>query len=495
MRPSASALRPLLAAAILVCTLSTSRETAAAQPPRLAGLPTDRVSLGDAFVEAWLSLRRDLDTLAQAGVHPALFEAWFAAMPRPVLRDAARIASDQQVVLAAAARLRDGAHDEDRRLLAELERRYGDTPTAAAIRALRVVAGDAKALRAAEGLLASHEPFVALDGAVVLAAAHDSRGLAHLRRAVGRGDAVSSWAARALGRYGAEADAALLTAARSRGVDTSAVAVGLGEITVRRVFPLHAEMLARRDPSGRRFDAVGGLYDTWFTVIGDAVAGGARNLSGLLAHVDRARAQAGGEDGEVLQRELQALVDFWSEVEASIHATAPTISWPAKFEEATRWLAARDGKGAAPEQLTRRVAAAIAILSNASGPLEYDHLSTPSSSIALLNADSGRAVDENFATSWRTASGTGLEIEIDPRDPIERLWVASGCGGAPKASIRAVRVSGRSPDGAWSISHRFTRASSYFEELPLGAKRAGRILVEIVEVVGKVACVSELRAE
>jgi hypothetical protein len=495
MRRSAAVLKPLAAAAILACSLSTSRGVSAAQPPQLAGLPADRAALGSAFTEAWLSLRRDLDTLSRAGVHPALFEAWFAAMPRPVLRDAARIASDQQVVLAAAARLSDGARDEDRRLLGELERRYGDPPTGASLRALGVVAGDREALRTAEVSLESHEPFVALDGAVVLAAAHDSRGLSDLRRAVERRDGVSSWAARALGRYGEQADAALLEAAGSHGVDPNAVAVGLGEIAVRRAFPLHAAMLARRDPSGRRFDAVGGLYDTWLTVIGEAVAGGARDLTGLLAHVDRRRAQAVGEDGEVLRRELQSLIDFWTEVEACIRATAPAISWPMKFDEARRWLEARGGKEANPEQFARRVAAAIAILSNASGRLEYDHLSTPSPRVALLDADSGRSIDENFATSWRGAAGAGLEMEIDPGAHVDRIWIASGCDGSPGASLRAVRVSGRAKDGPWSISHRFTRASGYFEEIPLGAKRTGRISIEVVEVEGKVACVSELRAE
>jgi hypothetical protein len=254
-------------------------------------------------------------------------------------------------------------------------------------------------------------------------------------------------------------------------------------------------MLARRDPSGRRFDAVGGLYDTWLTTIGEAVAAGARDLTGLLAHIDRARTQAAGEDGEVAQRELQALVDFWSEVEARIRATAPTISWPARFDEARRWLESRGGKEAAPGQLARRVAAAIAILSNASVRLDYDRLSTPSSNLSILNAGGGRAIDESFATSWRAPPGVGLDIEMDPGVRVDRLWVASGCDGSPGASIRAVRVSGRSPEGAWSLSHRFTRASSYFEAVPLGAKRSGRLLVEIIEADGKVACVTELRAE
>ena len=495
MRPNAPAPPTPAAAALAVCTLLVSGWAAAAPPPVLAGLPAEKGALGDAFVEAWLSLRRDLDASTGAGVHPALLESWFAATPRSVLRDIARITSDQQVALAAATRLSEGAHDEDRRLLAELERRFREAPNAADVSALRIAAGARAAARAAVELLASHEPLVALGGAVVLAAARDGRGLAHLRRAVERVDAISPWAARALGRYGTDADTALLTAARSRGVDPRAIGVGLGEIAIRRAFPLHAAMLARRDPAGWRIDAVGGLYDTWLTVIGEAVAGGARDLTGLFAHVDRVRTQAAGDEDEVLQRELQSLVDFWSEVEASIRATAPAISWPAGFEEAAQWLADRSLKATTPEQYARRVAAAIAILANARGPLGYDRLSPPSSGVVPLNAGIGRTADENFATSWRGAKGAALEIEIAPERPVEKLWIASPCDGAPRASVREVRVSGRSASGAWSVSHRFPQPSGYFMELPLGAKRTGRLSLEIVEAEGKVACIAELRAE
>jgi hypothetical protein len=493
MRP-ATALRVLTAAGVLLCSPFAPGRAAAASPT-LAGLPSDRVALGDAFVEAWVSLRRDLDAADGAGVHPALLKAWLAAIPRSVLRDVARIASDQHVAFLAAAQLSDGARDEDRLLLADLERRYSDTPDGAAMSALRIVARDRAALRAAEEKLASHEPLVALDGAVALAAARDGRGLAHLRRSIERGDPVSSYAARALGRFGTEADVALLAAARSRGIDPDAIGVGIGEIAIRRTFPLHAEMLARRDPSGRRFDAVGGLYDTWLTVIGEAVAGGARDLTGLLAHVDRVRAKAVGDAGEVVQRELQALVDFWTEVEACIRATAPTVAWPARFDEASVWISSRDGKGAVPEQYARRVAAAIAVLASAEDPLGYGRLSTPTPGMVMLNAGSGRAADGNLATSWRGAPGAVLEIEIAPGTTVERLWIASPCDGAPGASVREVRVRGRSSDGVWSISRRFERASGYFEALPLGAERSGRLYIEIVEAVGKVACVAEIRGE
>jgi hypothetical protein len=486
----------LTAAALVSCALLAPDRVAAATPPALSGMPEGRRELGDAFVEAWLSLRRDLDASASSGVHPALVSSWFAATPRPVLRELARVSSDEQVALAAAAQLCDGAQDPDRRLLAELGRRYADSPNSALVLSLRIVAGDGVASRAAEQLLASPEPSIALNGAIVLAAAHDGRGLAHLRRALERGDAISPWAARALGRFGTDADVTLLEGARKRGVDPRAVGVGLGGIAVRRVFPFHAQMLARRDPSGRRFETVGGLYDAWLTVIGAAVGGGARDLTGLVSHVDRVRTQASGDDGEVVQRELQALLDFWAEVEARIRATPPTIAWPARFEEAARWLTNRSVKTAAhPSELARRAAAAIAVLASARDALRYDRLSTPSRAVVTLAPGGGRTTDGNFATSWRGAPGAVLEIEIARGEAVERIWIASPCDGVPKASVREIRVRGRAAGVPWTISRRFDRASSYFEEIDLGGKRTGRLAVEIVEAALKVACVAELRAE
>jgi hypothetical protein len=485
------ALNPLLAALAAGGLLAVSVRASA---PVLEGLPNDRAALGDAFVEAWLAFRDDVDAAPHAEVHPALLRAWFSAAPRFLSRDAARISSNPQVVLAAGSRLAEGARDEDRRLLREIERRHRDSPLFADLLGLRIAAKDRDALNEALGLLGDPEPLVALEGARALAAAGDGRGLEHLRRALERRDRASGAAARALGRYGAEADMARLEAARARGARDESMDVGIGELALRLYFPLYDEMLARRDPSGVRFGVERGLYDTWLAAIGRAAAAGARDSKSLLAAVERERAAAQGWDGEPKRRELGSLIDFWSYVDTSIRVMASAIAWPGDFLEAERRLRYADPGEPLPERFSRRFAAAIAVLSAVGPELDYERLAPPTEAVRFLSPGGDRAADGNFATSWRGGEGAELVLDVAEGARVSRLWIAVGCAGSPGGSVRAVRVSGPS-DGPWSIAHRFAGSSRYFEEVPLGAPRAGRITVTMAETTARIGCVAELRAE
>jgi hypothetical protein len=495
MRRSAPSARIPPCLALVACGLLAAT-VLASEPSSLKGVPADRAVLGEAFVDAWLAFRRDIDLAPHAGAHPALLAAWFASTPRFLARDAARVATHPSAVEAAAKRLVDGVRPEDLSLLALLERRAVDPRIAADLSALRIAAKDPEARRQSLSKLDSPEPIVALEGASALAAAGDGRGLEHLRRSLDRRDPSSGAAARALGLYGAEADVARLEAARSGGADPLAVDVGLGELAMRRFFPLQAEMLARRDPSGARFEADGGLYDTWLSAIGRAAAEGARDSKAVIAHVERERGAAQGFEGEPTRRDLQALVDFWSDVDLAIRATGTSIQWPGDFQEARRRLTAVDPDETPPVRFSRRFAAAIAVLAAAGPPLGYERLAPPTDGLRFLSAGGDRAADGNFATSWRGGDGAALVFDIERGEGVRRLWIAAGCAEAKKVSMAALRVRGGSGAGAWSIEHRFEGSSRYFEEVPLGAPRSGRVTVEISRPAGgPIACISELRAE
>lgn len=461
--------------------------------PALPGTPGERSALGEAFLEAWLAFRDGLDSAPRADVHPALFGAWFSSMPRFLARDAARLATNPLVALAAGRRLAAGARDEDRRLLGELEERAAGTLLSPDFRGLRIAAKDREALRESLDRLGDPVPLVALEAACGLAAGGDGRGLEHLRRAVERGDRASGAAARALGRYGAEGDMARLAGARGRGAGDEAIDAGVGELALRHLFPVHGGMLERRDPSGVRFGVERGMYDAWLGAVGRAAAAGARDSAALLARVERERAAAQGWEAEPRRRELGLLVDFWNAVDASVRVMRGAIAWPGDFREALRRLRTPDPAEPLPERFSGRFAAAIAVLAVAGPALDYERLARPAGALRFVSPGGDRSADGSFATAWRGGEGAELVFDVDPRAVVRSLWIASRCPGAPGASARGVRISG-ARGGAWAVAHRFADGSGYFEEVPLGAARGGRISVAIAGAGPAVACISEIRA-
>ncbi len=82
-----------------------------AAPPDLVGIPDTETLRGDAFIEAWLVLRQDLDSLAHMDIHPALLDRWTDEMPKFLARDMANLATEPGISLALAARLRDASQD------------------------------------------------------------------------------------------------------------------------------------------------------------------------------------------------------------------------------------------------------------------------------------------------------------------------------------------------------------------------------------------------
>jgi hypothetical protein len=467
----------------------------AAAPPKPTGLPADEIELGDAFVEAWLSLRRDMDSLSHGGAHPRLLEAWLASAPRFLARDMVRLSSEPRVVLAAAERLAKGAGAVDRALLADLEAAHRGRRLAHEYWALSIEAGDPDARKRAFAGLDDRRPEVRLAAARALAAAGFAKGRAELRRLLVSGSDRSDDAARALGAYGQNTDRVALTRAQTSQGDRHAFRAALGELALRRAFPDHHLALIRLDPAGLRTVTTGGQYDTWLDALGRSIRAGARTPEALVAAIaDLRRGAWPDDDAEVIRRRLAALTEFLVAVNARLKGSSPTPSWPGSFDEAMAQI--RGAAGAVksgPPAFTARVAAAIAVLRWTADRIDHRRLEQPTEGLRFITPGGARAADGNLATSYRFRKDPQIVIELGgPRD-VRQLWLALTCADGRGAEVGRVRVVGKHRTGSWKREADLAR-TRYFQRVDLEGERAARLDVSFSDIRGDdVACLAELR--
>jgi hypothetical protein len=459
-------------------------------------MPTDRARLGDAFVEAWLALRGDLDTMSHGGVHPRLLGSWLAAAPRFLLRDVVRLATEPQVALAAATRLAAIADDRDRDLLTDLAQVHHGRPLAHAYRAIGIRAGDRRAVDQALDGLADPRGIVRLESARALAAAGDRRGLKQLRRMVATPSELSDLAARAIGAYGTRADEALLAKLIARNEQRAAARAALGELLLRRLFKDYHLAIVRRDPAGQRMTTNGGLYDTWLDAARQAVGQNVKRPEALVDFVEQLRREqrsAGG--GEVVRRRLSAFAEFLAEAGHKLRATGPRPSWPGSFDEALERIRERPrGADATAEAFAARVAAEIAICAWTARRIDHKRLGPITAGLRFITPGGARADDGSFSTSWRFADRARLVVELSGSRPVTELWLANTCGADRGPSIERVSIVGTSGDNSWSLDAELAADTRYFQRVEIGKPGAERLEITFhVNDKDRPACLAEMR--
>jgi hypothetical protein len=269
-----------------------------------------------------------------------------------------------------------------------------------------------------------------------------------------------------------------------------------GEAAMRRAFPLHHAMLERRDPSGERWRTAGGMYETWFTLVGRAAASGARTKRALFSSIDAwKRALPEGDAGEIRRREIAALAEFWDTVDASLGATPAKPPWPSTFESALAALVARKADPAlAPAAFAARVSAEIALLAWLAPALDHERLAGPAEGLASVTPDGGRALDGDLSTAWHGAAGRSLAIDLPRGVRAKALLLMGSCPAGSGSRLLSVRISGNGPAGALAASRDLPGATRYFERVELGAQAEGRLAVEIAGTSGEgPACIPEIR--
>ncbi len=466
-----------------------------AMPTQIQGLPFDPAEQGNAFVQAWLAFRRDLDSMAHTEIHPALLKAWFEAAPAFLVRDAARLATNPAVFLAAVARLAELKGDANRRLIAELQAAHKSPNITSRLTAYRILAGDIKARKRAVRLLESTWFLERMQAAIVLTQAGDEKGRAFLRRLVLKNEKGADMAIRALGRYGGKGDQVLLARALRQAPDNPTLPVALGELAMRRLFPYHHLMLLARDPAEKSFEK-GGLYEVWLTTIEEAVRHGVRSSENLLYLIEEMKKMPPVDaDREAYRRQLVALANFWRQVDRQITKTGSQPPWPADFSQAMETQSNhRISRKFSPRAYIARVSAQILVCALTGRELGYEKLAHQTTGVRVLTPGASRTMDGNLATAWHTLKGGTLTLELEGKKAGISLWVMNSCplGGGSKITTIQVRGSGGGEE--WIHTADLTPKTSYFQKVSLPPKPARRLEIRIADTTGKEpTCIAEIR--
>jgi hypothetical protein len=482
----------------IVLSLAAVTATVAvdARQVTLEGMPADRNARGDAFVEAWLAFRRDLDSLFGLGVHPGQYRTWIEQMPGFLLRDAARLSTSHDVIIDVTTRLATLGGEENRALIRRLKGRYENTTLDRFLRIQLIRSGDRAALSAALRDL-NHQLFARrFEGALALAGAGRPEGYKFLRDVFqggrkGRGPAIV-----ALGRFGKAAEAKFITAALRRSPLDTALRVAHGELVLKERFPYHYRAIASRYPAGHSVSR-DGIYETWLTVIDQAFTPGRGGSEVLFKTINAMRRSPPGDrEPELLKRQLGVLHEFWSAMDARL-ASGLRFPSPKRFADAMTAVSRKRERKEAPEAfVAARVSAAIAVLASLGEPLGYPALAAPTPGLSAISPLGERAVDGNLATSWPVKTGSTLVLEHDGRARLDALLFMVSCPGRADKGVLQVDIAGRDwKHKAWRRRATLGSGTRYFQRAAVGRESAGRITVEVSGVKGRsLACVSEIRA-
>ncbi|MCP4605417.1 MAG: hypothetical protein GY847_33670 [Proteobacteria bacterium] len=454
-------------------------------------------------MEAWLAFRQDLDSMAHSGAHPGLLDQWFGSMPVFLARDAARLATEPQVVLAAATRLAAVGGKTNRQIIAGLEEAYRDRDFGMQLRALSILAGDWEVKRQVVESLKSDWLRRRLSAAIILAQAQEEKGYVFLRRLLQEGKDGSDVAARVLGRFGKESEDNYLARAIRRDPGNRALAAARGELTMRKQFPHHHQMFLRRNPSSSLLSSRDGLYDIWLTAIGNVIHLGAQTslevieaLEQLVRYPFRGDPPQGG-DKEAQRRRYQALVDFWRNVDQQISGTPMRPTWPTDFAEAMQTISRKSKvRGDTSSVFAGRVAAEIAVCSTVGNKIGYSHLAAPTSGLRILTPRGGRAADGNIATAWHAAKGDTLTFEHSDDSRIETLWIMSACRPGSKAEITSLEILGSGVGKTWTQVVELSLKTRYYQKVSLKGRIARKIGIRVLDTRrSESICISEIRTK
>lgn len=460
----------------------------------LQGVPSDRIEMGNAFVSAWLQFRKDLDSLPGIDVHPAQFEEWFDRMPEFLLRDAARLGTSHEVVLAAVSRLADHGGKESCRFIADLLRFYETRSIEPVLRAALIRAGDASETNRALRSLESQARIHRVEAAILLAAAKNPQGLAYLRSLVKNGEEYAELAALALGRFGRISDEKLLEKALGRTDSEVFIRAALGEIALRKHFPFHYRSILARNRTIDFHVAPNGMYQAWLIVSHRAVSQGAKSADRFLEVLKETRRAPPyvRTDEELFKRQMAAFQDLWIAVDHRLKTPA-IPSWPRRFSDALAAISSAGKKrNPSPDERSARVAATVTVCSILGEKLAYPMLAGPTEQLRVISPFGERILDSNLATSWRTDIRSSLILEPPSGRFIESVMLMVSC--PESRSPKTIVISGEEEGGrAWRVTDALSQEARYFQILPVGHVSTKRVTLGPGDKDDAPLCIAELR--
>lgn len=501
-------LRPLLRAGLSLpglCLLSAALAwaPAARAAPPLKGLPEAFEDRGNAFVDAWSILIRDLDVIPASQVHPALVDAWFESMPGFLARDVLRAGNSPAVLVSAAWRLAALKGGVSATLIAKTARKSHGDIVREALMAAALRAGDDGVKREVEEDFQSANSIRKIFAARVLAAAGVSKGIAALWEISNSKGPGATAAVRALGRLGGPDQRSRLAELSSRSGSGSPAWLALCEWKVRMSLPDVYRVLELRDMSGARQTVIGGMYDTWYAILAELLEAhpARRKPLALAAAIDDVKLSRSLEvaldlEPEVLRRRGAALQKVLESVSARKTATSARPHWPGTFEQARAQLGDRAGSDS-PEAFASRVTAAIALTSRLGEELGYSSLDGPDDRLMGLSPGAGRVLDGDFDTAWHGVYGEQLTLTTSRPVWVDGVKIAVGCPDGARVDVTGVVLEARDHRGEilWTLAARVNPDQRYYQTVDLGSRRRlERFSVRLKGRSGPVpACLRELR--
>lgn len=449
---------------------------------------------GNAFVDAWLVLRSEIDALCATGAHPALADAWIGALPESVVLDMSRIATEPRALLAVAGRLAASGTPAGRAQVVRLQDQMTWPGMVERLIEIRARAGDALLLRDLRAQLGSEAKVVRLHAAARLACAGQSQGLILLRQTLdSKHVGEVEPAARALGRCGGAEDVdRLRRLVRARPKEPFALAA-LGELLTRTFFPWHHAEITRRDAAFVHDSAPGGTLDTWFASLGKVVEQGTQRSASVPTALLSLRRDGPifEPDLEVFVRRLSSLSEMWAAIEGAMAATPPVPQWPRDFSSALVALAAVPPSLETAAVRERRISSAVAVLHTLASQLGYG--AAGALSVKALTPGLERALDHNFATTTRLFSGQSVVLAWDTPVKVVSLQISTSCGSVSGSEMAGVRLRWRGPDQSSAISATLDPEARYFQVVSLPGFRLNRLEIEVEKTKGDgPACIAEL---
>jgi hypothetical protein len=474
-------------------------DSAADHTPHLANMPKQPIEIKKVFLDAWLTLRRDLDGITGISSHPNVIEAWFRTMPDYMLRDALRLATQHEVIYQAAQRLLVLGGSLNRAAVINTLKRHEETPLGDQLTMLLILRGESAITKRVAAALKRPLSQHKIKAAILLAGGGNKIGMKYLKQRVQEPSEEGASAVTALGRYGDLKEMAKLERLIKRHPLSGARRAALGELALRYYLPKLYSVFSMQHRFDRHRYTENGLYEIWMDACGSAISSGAKTIPALTRQIVLMRRDppASARNAEVVRRQLTQFSEFLES--ATVRLDAPVEPpWPTSFQEATFNLGLIRSREIDTDTLmARRISAGIALIAETGARLGYPTLASPTPGLRALSASGERTLDGNLATSWQIKKAGHLILEHTGARLLDTVHVMLGCPYHPNALTGpvAVEISGTDNNNTpWQIRGSLDSKDRFFQEISISKRSSGRVTLTISPASHKDAvCIPEIR--
>jgi hypothetical protein len=457
----------------------------------LKGIPESKITLGDTFVESWLSFRKDMDSLDYAKNSPSIVEAWLDNAPLFLLYDIARLGRSPLIVYESLKRIIDREGKSSVSFVKEISKRFIDTGVFYKFAGLYMVLDSDELLKLQKEIL-SPSKSISLIAASILAAGNRREGFESLKAFIQKCDNNTSKAASVFGEMGLIDEIEFLEAEVGKGCNNSSLKAAIGEIFFKTVFPVQYKIMLRRDPLGYRYKGSTGLYSVWMRFYTIAYKHNIKTGWELVRFIKSYRVTDSDwpdKDKILIRRDLDSFSAFLK-VANSIAVNKQKVIWPQKFSDAKESIKLKSSSSS--ELYEKRVTSAISLLSNLSENISHINIAKASIVYSAITTHSTSINDDNFATAFYSDKSGLLEIVLDKPQFINSIYISSGCFDNKKSipDLMTITIIADNQERSFSIKPQ----GFYFVSKDINMMFVNKVKIEIKKREQSIpACITELK--